>query len=89
MPNTKVFKSRVFGGRNTCIIERETRVNCLPEVTVEVGRRLAEPMLLMLLQRILHVSRKQAPDRRGRQLNINYLILFIYIIYTYVYMYSV
>ena len=39
-----------------------------PEVTVEVGGRLAEPVLLMLLQGILHVRGEEAPDGGGGQL---------------------
>ena len=32
------------------------------ELAVHVGGRFAQPLLLMLLQRVLHVHRKQVPD---------------------------
>ena len=39
-----------------------------PELAVHVDGRLAEPLVLVLLERPLHVHRKQVPNRRGGQL---------------------
>ena len=39
-----------------------------PELAVHVDGRLAQPLVLVLLERVLHVHRKQVPDRRGGQL---------------------
>ena len=38
------------------------------EVTVEVGGRLAQALVGVVLERVLHIHREQVPDRGRRQL---------------------
>ena len=42
-----------------------------PEVAVEVGGGLAQALVRVLLQGVLHVHGEQVPDRRRRQLGKN------------------
>ena len=41
------------------------------ELAVHVDGRLAEPLVLVPLERVLHVHRKQVPNRRSGQLKGN------------------
>ena len=40
------------------------------ELAVHVGGRFAQPLLLVFLQRVLHVHRKQVPDGGRGELNL-------------------